>query len=100
MVGAGESVGLAKHYLTPALAALGLAHTRWHGLRHAFAGMSLSGEHYMAVSKMLGLASYVTTLTLYADDITEGDGRKAARLRRPTASTGDASVLPNRRQLG
>jgi hypothetical protein len=41
--------GLAKHYLTPALAALGLAHTRWYDLRHAFAVMSLSaGEHYMA----------------------------------------------------
>ena len=47
--------GLAKHYLAPALAALGLAHVRWHDLRHAFAVMSLSaGEHYMAVSKMLG----------------------------------------------
>ena len=34
--------GLAKHYLTPALAALGLAHVRWHDLRHAFAVMSLS----------------------------------------------------------
>jgi integrase len=67
--------GLAKHYLTPAVAALGLAHTRWHDLRHAFAVMSLSaGEHYMAVSKMLGHASYVTTLTVYADEITESDG--------------------------
>ena len=28
----------------------------------------------MAVSKMLGHASYVTTLTVYADEITEGDG--------------------------
>ena len=46
--------------------------------------MSLSaGEHYMAVSKMLGHASYVTTLTVYADYITEGDGGKAAPLRRP-----------------
>ena len=42
--------------------------------------MSLSaGEHYMAVSKMLGHASYVTTLTVYADYITECDGGKAAR---------------------
>ena len=39
---------IAKHYLTPALAALGLAHVRWHDLRHAFAVMSLSaGEHRM-----------------------------------------------------
>ena len=80
--------GLAKHYLTPALAALGLEHVRWHDLRHAFAVMSLSaGEHYMAVSKMLGHASYVTTLTVYADYITEYDGGKSAplgvRSRRP-----------------
>jgi integrase len=75
---------------------------RWHDLRHAFAVMSLSaGEHYMAVSKMLGHASYVTTLTVYADYITESDGGKAAPLRRPVASTGDASVLPlRRRQFG
>jgi integrase len=47
--------GIAKNYPTPALAALGLGHVRWHDLRHAFAVMSLSaGEHYMAVSKMLG----------------------------------------------
>lgn len=94
--------GLAKHYFTPALAALGLSHVRWHDLRHAFAVMSLSaGEHYMTVSKMLGHASYVTTLTVYADYITESDGGKAAPLRRPVASTGDASVLPlRRRQLG
>jgi integrase len=78
--------GLAKHYLSPALAALGLSHVRWHDLRHAFAVMSLSaGEHYMAVSKMLGHASYVTTLTVYADYITESDGGKAAPLRRPVA---------------
>ena len=33
--------------------------------------MSLSaGEHYMSVSKMLGHASFVTTLTVYADYIT------------------------------
>jgi integrase len=80
--------GLAKHYLAPALAALGLNHVRWHDLRHAFAVMSLSaGEHYMAVSKMLGHASYVTTLTVYADYITESDGGKAAPLRRPIASS-------------
>jgi integrase len=89
--------GLAKHYLGPALAALGLPHVRWHDLRHAFAVMSLSaGEHYMAVSKMLGHASYVTTLTVYADYITESDGGKAAPLRRPT-TTGTGNVVPMRR---
>ena len=41
----------------------------------------------MAVSKMLGHASYVTTLTVYADYITECDGGKAAPLGRPVAST-------------
>ena len=89
--------GLAKHYLAPALAALGFVSCRWHDLRHAFAVMSLSaGEHYMAVSKMLGHASYVTTLTVYADYITESDGGKAAPLRRPVASSA-ANVLPMRR---
>jgi integrase len=89
--------GLAKHYFEPALTALGLAHVRWHDLRHAFAVMSLSaGEHYMAVSKMLGHASYVTTLTVYADYITEGDGGKAAPLRRPVASTADNVVSMRR----
>ncbi len=78
-----DPAGIAKHYFAPALAALGLGHVRWHDLRHAFAVMSLSaGEHYMAVSKMLGHASFVTTLTVYADYITEGDGGKNAPLRR------------------
>jgi integrase len=87
--------GLAKHYFAPALAALGLGSVRWHDLRHSFAVMSLSaGEHYMSVSKMLGHASYVTTLTVYADYITEGDGGKAAPLRRPTAGS---NVVPMRR---
>lgn len=90
--------GVAKHYLAPALAALGLGHVRWHDLRHAFAVMSLSaGEHYMAVSKMLGHASFVTTLTVYADYITESDGGKAAPLRRPTAGGLSANVVPMRR---
>jgi integrase len=89
--------GLAKHYLAPALAALGLPRCRWHDFRHAFAVMSLSaGEHYMAVSKMLGHASYVTTLTVYGDYITESDGGKAAPLRRPVAITA-ANVVPMRR---
>ena len=91
--------GLAKHYFTPALAALGLEHSRFHDLRHSFAVMSLSaGEHYMSVSKMLGHASFVTTLTVYADYITEGDGGKAAPLRRPTAGGLGANVVPMRRQ--
>lgn len=89
--------GIAKHYFEPALAALRLPHSRWHDLRHAFSVMSLSaGEHYMAVSKMLGHASYVTTLTVYGDYITEGDGGKAAPLRRPMASN-NANVVPMRR---
>jgi len=70
---------------------------RWHYLRHAFAVMSLSaGEHSMAVSKMLGHASYVTTLTVYADYITECDSGKAAPVGRPVASTAP-NVVPMRR---
>ena len=93
--------GIAKHYFTPALAALGLAHVRWHDLRHAFAVMSLSaGEHYMSVSKMLGHASFVTTLTVYADYITEGDGGKAAPLRRPTVVGLAGNVVSMRGRTG
>jgi integrase len=50
----------------------------------------------MAVSKMLGHASYVTTLTVYADYITECDSGKAAPLRRPVVSTA-GNVVPMRR---
>jgi integrase len=53
-------------------------------------------EHYMVVSKMLGHASYVTTLTIYADYITEGARGKAAPLRRAVASAA-ANVVPMRR---
>ena len=66
---------------------LGIGHVRGHDLRHAFAVMSLSaGDHYMAVSKMLGHASFAATLTVDADYITEGDGGKAAPRRRSTVA--------------
>lgn len=75
-----------RRCLLPALAALRLPHSRWHDLRHAFAVMSLSaGEHYMQVSKWLGHASFVTTLTVYADYIAENEGGKQAPLTRPAA---------------
>jgi integrase len=45
---------------------------------------------------VLGHASYVTTLTVYADDITEGDGGKAAPLRRPVLPS-VTNVVPMRR---
>lgn len=55
---------------------------RLHDLRHTFAVLSLSaGAHYMAVSKWLGHESYVTTLTIYADYIDEGEGGKSVPLR-------------------
>ncbi|WP_454836198.1 tyrosine-type recombinase/integrase [Rhodococcus qingshengii] len=75
---------VADHYFDPALKALGLPHSRWHDLRHTFAVLSLSaGEHYMAVSKWLGHASFVTTLNVYADYIAEDEGGKKAPLLRP-----------------
>ncbi len=86
---------LAAHYFSTALAALGLAHMRWHDLRHTFAAISLSnGEHYMQVSEWLGHESYVTTMTVYAAYIPTQTGR-AAPLRRPVASVGN--VTPIRR---
>ncbi|WP_255605347.1 hypothetical protein [Mycolicibacterium xanthum] len=39
----------------------------------------------------------MTTLTVYADYITESDGGKAAPLRRPTAGGLSANVDPMRR---
>ena len=53
----------------------------------------------MAVSKMLGHASYVTTLTVYADYITECDSGKATPLGRPVAST-PPNVVPNASAAG
>ncbi|QKT06344.1 tyrosine-type recombinase/integrase [Gordonia sp. X0973] len=80
---------VADTYLQPALAALGLPASRWHDLRHSFAVNSLTaGEHYMAVSKMLGHGSFVTTLNVYADYISENEGGKAAPLTRPQVSSG------------
>jgi integrase len=54
----------------------------------------------MAVSKMLGHASFVTTLTVYADYITEADGGKAAPLRRPTAGGPVGNVVSIRGRTG
>jgi integrase len=77
---------VADHYYAPALAALGLPASRWHDLRHSFAVNSLSaGEHYMQVSKWCGHASFVTTLNVYADYISEVEGGKSAPLSRPVA---------------
>lgn len=77
---------VSDHFYTPALAALGLPRARWHDLRHTFAVLSLSaGEHYMQVSKWLGHASFVTTLNVYADYISEAEGGKKAPLSRPEA---------------
>ncbi|MDQ1202703.1 tyrosine-type recombinase/integrase [Rhodococcus sp. SORGH_AS_0303] len=85
-----------RRCLQPALVALNLRHSRWHDLRHAFAVMSLSaGEHYMQVSKWLGHASYVTTLTVYADYIAENEGGKQAPLTRPTAPADRAPAPSN-----
>jgi hypothetical protein len=43
---------------------------------------------------MLGHASFVTTLTVYADYITESDGGKAAPLRRPiVAAAGNVVAM-------
>lgn len=76
---------------------LGAGHLRCHDLRRAFAVMSLSaGEHYMSVSKMLGHASFVTTLTVYAGYMTERDNGENAPLRLPAA--GGSTIVPMRRR--
>ncbi len=45
---------------------------RMHDFRHTFAVLQLSaGVHFIQVSKWLGHASYIITLTVYADCIPE-----------------------------
>lgn len=79
---------VSDRYYTPALHAVGAPSARWHDLRHTFAVLSLSaGEHYMQVSKWLGHASFVTTLNVYADYISEAEGGKKAPLSRPELAT-------------
>ena len=63
------------------------SHSRGHwfdpsiALRHTFVVPSLSaGTRYMAVSMRLGRESYVTTLTIYADFISDDEGAKRCRL--------------------
>jgi integrase len=47
---------------------------RLHDWRHTFAALQLSaGTHFMQVSKWMGHASYVITMTVYADWIPEED---------------------------
>jgi integrase len=74
---AGGARGAVQEPVKPAVAAVGIAPTRLHDLRHTYAVLSLSaGAHYMQVSKWLGHESYVTTLTIYADYIDTEEGGK------------------------
>ena len=75
-----------KRYWLPALAALGLPHSRWHDLRHALSVTSLAGEHYRDVSRWLGHSKISTTLDIYASVIASEDTAKAAPLTRPVAT--------------
>jgi integrase len=92
-----EPGALYKNLFKPAVAAVGLAPTRLHDLRHTYAVLSLSaGAHYMQVSKWLGHESYVTTLTIYADYIDTEEGGKTP-MARPVASTeSTGTVVPFR----
>nr|WP_244899451.1 site-specific integrase [Mycobacterium sherrisii] len=84
---------LYDNYLQPACKALGLGSVRFHDLRHSFATMNLSaGEHYMQVSKWLGHASFVLTLTTYADYIRE-DELAAPKVGRGVAGVAFGNVL-------
>jgi integrase len=94
-----EPGALYKNLFKPAVAAVGIAPTRLHDLRHTYAVLSLSaGAHYMQVSKWLGHESYVTTLTIYADYIDTEEGGKTP-MARPVASTeSTGTVVPFRRR--
>ncbi|MGO9068372.1 hypothetical protein [Mycobacterium sp.] len=84
--------GLQSKVLRPALEAVGLPASRparvngdgtiepatkgvrLHDWRHTFAALQLSaGTHFMQVSKWMGHASYVITMTVYADWIPDED---------------------------
>lgn len=89
---------LYENYLAPACQALGIdkavgGTVRFHDLRHTFATMNLSaGEHYMQVSKWLGHSTYVLTLSVYADYITE---EQVVVPKVGRGSSGSAAALPS-----
>ncbi|PVZ10162.1 tyrosine-type recombinase/integrase [Actinomycetospora cinnamomea] len=66
---------LYKSVVLPAYAAAGLPDgTRLHDLRHTYATLQLmAGEPYQKVSRWLGHASFVVTLTIYAHWIEDED---------------------------
>lgn len=67
--------------------------TRLHDLRHSFAALQLSaGTHYMQVSKWLGHASYIVTMSVYADWIHEEE--ETNTLPEPVAARPQPAVTP------
>ena len=95
-----------KRYWLPALAALGLSHSRWHDMRHSFAVASLQGEHYRDVSRWLGHSKVSTTLDIYAAVIASEDTVKQAPTSRPVPrkalvldGKAVSNVLPIQRKL-
>jgi len=80
--------------IRPALAEAGLPHCRVHDLRHTFAALQLSaGVHYMQVSKWMGHATYVITLTTYGEWIPEDDGGVPNALPEPVAGVPGTNVI-------
>lgn len=68
--------------------------------------MSLSGGTTLQVSQWLAIASYVASLTVYADFMAEDEGGKRAPLTRPIAQKDFAdipqasNVVQFRRRMG
>jgi len=112
--------GLQSTVIRPALEAVGLPASRpatmledgavlpavkgfrLHDWRHTFAALQLSaGTHFMQVSKWMGHASYVITMTVYADWIPDEDaGNMLPEPVAPaSADAGNVVNLPTR-QLG
>jgi integrase len=102
--------GLQSKVLRPALEAVGLPASRpprvsddgttepatkgvrLHDWRHTFAALQLSaGTHFMQVSKWMGHASYVITMTVYADWIPEVETENP--LPEPVAAVPKANVV-------
>ena len=78
--------------LRPAMEAVGLTGVRLHDLRHTFAALQLSaGTHYMQVSRWLGHASYVVTMTAYAEWLPDEDAGNT--LPEPVAAVAETNVV-------
>ncbi|MEJ2868416.1 site-specific integrase [Actinomycetospora sp. OC33-EN08] len=85
---------LYRSIVLPAYRAAGVPEgTRLHDLRHTYATLQLmAGEPYQKVSKWLGHASFVVTLTVYAHWIEDDEEESTLDIGAPTPSVASAQL--------